>query len=180
MTKEEDESKEILSVPKKDKPDDINAEESKKNEDKSQDTAHDDRGDGSPPPPPASSYPPQQGYYQPPPKPPMFTPEGFPRILAFGLLIGIILLFVGSMIFVSAAYMDPDEEDNADKRDDAYDFQRNLYASSRLFGAIGLLLTGIFVILPLVLIKGLSTNQRFMLIVIISAIIIGFTQMLLL
>jgi hypothetical protein len=168
MTKDEDQSKEVLSVPKKDKLEDRNDEERRRDEERDRDSARDDRG-GAPPPPP--SY--QQGYY-PPPKPPLFTPEGLPKIVAIGILLGIILLFVGSMLYVSAYYMDPSEEDDAEKRDDAVDFQRTLLASSVLMNAIGLLLAGIFVILPLMLIKNLKTNQRLMLIALIAAIIIGF------
>jgi len=79
------------------------------------------------------------------------------------------------MIFVAAAYMDPAEEEDAEDRDKAVDLQRNLFTSSRLVGAIGLFLIGIFTVLPLMLIKDLTTTQRIMLIGVIAAIIIGFT-----
>lgn len=166
MSKQEDDSpKDVIKPGKKD-------EEASPDKEREEKKDREDRGYPTAPP----AYPAQSNYYPPPPPAkPMFTPEGMPKILAIGILIGIILLFVGSMIFVAASYMDPSEEEDAEDRDDAYDLQRNLYTSSRLVGAIGLFLTGIFTVLPLMLIKDLSTTQRIMLIGIIAAIIIGFT-----
>lgn len=169
MAKDDEESsKDVLTAGKKE---DDERKERDKEDRKERELDDRDRDRG-----PAQSYPSQQGYYPPPPpRQPMFTPQGMPKIVAIGILIGLILLFVGSMISVGAGFMDPSEEDDAEKQDDQRDLQRNLVNTSRLVNAIGLFLAGLFVILPLMLIKDLSTNQRIMLVILLVAIIVGFT-----
>jgi hypothetical protein len=110
------------------------------------------------------NYPPGQ-----PPRPvqPMFTSEGLGRVLAIGLLIGIIILFIGAALTSGAQFIKPEDEDDQD-------LKRSLYASGTLVGSIGLLLMGIFIVLPMMVIKDLTDAQKTLLIIVSTGIIIGF------
>ncbi|MCK5559524.1 MAG: hypothetical protein KAJ51_02980, partial [Thermoplasmata archaeon] len=97
------------------------------------------------------------------------------RFMAIGILIGILILFVGTLLIVSANYMDPAEERDPDDQDDARDLQRNIATSGGLINGIGLFLLGLFIVLPLMIIRDLSDKQRAMLVIILASVILGFS-----
>lgn len=109
-------------------------------------------------PPPPGAYPP------PPPAEPMMTARNMHRILAIGVLIGVIILFVGTLLIVSSAYVTDD-----------WELQNNLHTSGRLIDGIGLFLTGLLLAIPLMVIRDLTVKQRALLVIILAAVIIGFT-----
>ena len=154
-------------------------------EDEERRDSRDDEPDRKPPkprpaPPPDDDYyrdrdrngPPPPGYG--PPPTPMFSADKLPKLLAIFLLIGIIILFIGALLtssagFIKIRYDDPDDTE-ADQ-----DMKRTLTASGHLMGGIGLLLTGLFIVLPLMIIKDLSDKQRILLGILIMAVILGFS-----
>ncbi|MCK5561182.1 MAG: hypothetical protein KAJ51_11330 [Thermoplasmata archaeon] len=124
---------------------------------------------------PPSEQPPGYGpppAYGPPPEP-FFRANNLQKILAIGLLLGIIILLVGAILSASSGFIKFDEKDLKDAQDDK-DLARSLGAAGQLVGAIGLFIIALFVILPLLLIHDLSDKQRKMLILLMMAIIIGF------
>lgn len=123
---------------------------------------------------PPPEQPPPPGYgpgpaYGPPPEP-FFRANNLQKILAIGLLLGIIVLLIGAMLTASADFIKIDAKDP----EDDLDLQRNLDASGHLLGGIGLFLTALFVLLPLLLIHDLSEKQQKLLMLLMMAIIIGF------
>ena len=120
-------------------------------------------------PPPPGAYPP------PPPREPMMTAGRLHKFMAIGIIIGIIILFVGTLLIISANYMDPTDERDADDVEKASDLQRNLATTGGLINGIGLFLMGMFLVLPLMIIQDLSNKQRMMLVIILAAVIIGFS-----
>ncbi len=104
------------------------------------------------------------------PRKALFTTENIPSFMGLGLLIGIILLFVGTMITAGGMYVDVESLDS----DDA-DLKRNLLASGVLIDGIGLFLAAIFIVLPLLLVKNIGDKQKTFMILLLGAIIIGFS-----
>jgi hypothetical protein len=127
-----------------------------------------EEGSGPPPeqPPPGYGPPPAYG----PPPEPFFRASNLQRILAIGLLLGVIILLLGAILSASSGLIKFDDKDPEDDQDLA----RSLSASGQLVGAFGLFIIAIFVILPMMLIHDLSDKQRKMLILLMMAIIIGF------
>jgi len=135
------------------------------------------------PPKPRPAPPPDDDYYRDrdrdgPPPPgygpaptPMFSAEKLPKLLAIFILIGIIILFIGALLTSSAGFIKVEGDDAEDDRD----LKRNLTAGGHLMGGIGLLLTGLFIVLPLMIIKDLSDNQRILLGILLMAVILGFS-----
>jgi hypothetical protein len=109
-------------------------------------------------------------YYGPPqqyPPQPMFTKENVPRLMALGLFIGIILLFIGSMLTAGAIMMEPDAKDPGETK-------RTLLGAGVLIDGIGLFIMSIFIVLPLLIVRDLDEKQRTLIIILTAAIIIGF------
>jgi hypothetical protein len=113
-------------------------------------------------------YPPPPGYGYGPQADPFFSAKNLHKILAIGLLIGIICLFIGAMAAAGGKFIKVEKEDDAD-------LQRNLSAVGHLMGGVGLFLVALFVLLPFLMIKDLSDKQKNMLILLFIAILIGFT-----
>ena len=67
----------------------------------------------------------------------MFTADKVPKFIAIGVLIGIILLFVGALLSSTAITVEI-------KDDDDVDLVRNLLAGAHFMGSIGMFLIGIF------------------------------------
>ena len=105
--------------------------------------------------------------YPPPPSKPLFSSENIYKLMALGLLIGIILLFIGGMLTAGAMYMKPKDEGG-------FDTQRVLYASGVLIDSIGLFLMAIFLVIPLLIVKDLNDKQRTLIIILAAAVIVGF------
>ena len=87
--------------------------------------------------------------------------------MALGILIGIILLFIGGLLTAGAMYMKPKDEGGIDT-------QRILFASGVMIDSVGLFLMAIFLVMPLLIVKDLTDKQRTLLIILIAAVIIGF------
>lgn len=121
-------------------------------------------------PPPGYGPPPAYG----PPPEPFFRANNLQKILAFGLLFGIIILLVGAILSASSGFISVDPEDDLDDQKDDQDLIGNLAASGQLVGAIGLFIIALFVILPLLQINDLSDKQRKLLMLLMMAVIIGF------
>jgi hypothetical protein len=165
---DKDSQREILTAAKVDKDEEKGKEESK-------DKAGEPGGRDQPA-PGYGQYPPPPGAYPPPPpREPMMTAERLHRFMAIGILIGILILFVGTLLIVSANFMDPYEETDPDDLDNALDLQRNVGTSGGLINCIGLFLMGIFIVLPLMIIRELSDKQRAMLVIILASVILGFS-----
>ena len=127
-----------------------------------------------PAPPPDDYYrqdaAPPPGGYGPPPTP-MFTAEKLPKLLAIFMLIGIIILFVGALLTSTAGFI---KIEGDDAEDDA-DLKRNLTSAGHLMGGIALFLMGLFVVIPLMVIKDLSDRQKLLIGIFLMAIILGFS-----
>ncbi len=123
----------------------------------------DDRYHGPP------SYPPQY----PPPRP-FFSADNINKFVGLGLLMGIILLFIGTMMNGSASLVKL-EGLSGDDYEDARDLQRNLYGGGIIIDGIGLFIISFFILLPLLLIRDLGDKQRYILILIAAAVIVGYT-----
>lgn len=164
MTDDDEERKgEVLTVGKKNKEESLDkGKEGKKEPEES--------GDVTPraqPAQPAQSYPPQ-GYY--PPPQPLFTSGSLQRLLAVGILICVIMLFVGSMLTAGGMYVKTEDSG-------ARDLKRNLAASGVLLGAIGLFLLGLFATLAFMQIHDLSDQQKQGILILMAAIFIGFAML---
>jgi cytochrome bd-type quinol oxidase subunit 1 len=72
------------------------------------------------------------------------------------------------MLATGAKYIEVEKEDDAD-------FQRNLSASGHLMAGVGLFIVALFVLLPFLMIRDLSEKQKNMLVLLLIAILIGFT-----
>jgi hypothetical protein len=150
---DKDSQREVLIAGKVDK-------DGEKGKEESKDKA-DEPGGRDQPAPAYGQYPPPPGAYPPPPpREPMFTSANLAKTLGIGFLIVIILLFVGSLLSVSATFVD--------------EYPAEVRAVGVLIAAIGLFLGGIFVALPLMQIRDLSKYQKATLIILLSALIIGF------
>ncbi len=97
----------------------------------------------------------------------LFTTENTPSFMGLGLLIGIILLFIGTMFTAVGMFVEVESSDDED-------LQRNLLASGVLIDGIGLFLAAIFIVLPLLLVKNIGDKQKTFMILLLGAIIIGF------
>jgi hypothetical protein len=102
-----------------------------------------------------------------PPPQPMFTPQNVPKLMALGLLLGIILLFIGSMLTAGGHYVKLEDEDD-------YDLQRNMLASGNLVAGIGLFIGALFFIIPLLMIRDIEEKHKTLLVLLLAAIIVGF------
>jgi hypothetical protein len=120
--------------------------------------------------PTQSQYPPQY-----PPPQPMFSKENVTKLITLGLMIGIICLFIASLLAAGGKLTDMTYDfDEQDKYQDAIDFQNTMYGSAVLMAGIGLFLISIFLMLPLLVIKDLDDKHKKLIIFLIGAVIIGF------
>jgi hypothetical protein len=123
--------------------------------------------------PPQSQYPPQY-----PPPQPLFSKDNVTKMMTLGLIIGIICLFIASMLVAGGKLTDVtydfDDQDDRDKYNDAIDFQNTMFGAAILMAGIGLFLISIFLMLPLLLIRDLDDKQKKFIIFLIGAVIIGF------
>ena len=179
MTKEDkDKAPEVLTIRKKDELEDLDDEqddrriskEEKRKKAKDDEQASD--ADSSmpppppPPPPPPGGYPAQGGYGSlPPPKhsSSMTSSRDLHKFLSIGLLIGIMILFAGAILSGIGSF---DWEDAS--------ISYTLWAVGKIVGGVGLFLTALFVIIPLMTVDDLSDYQRGFIIILMAAIIIGF------
>ncbi len=106
-----------------------------------------------------------------PPQQPMFTADKIPKFIAIGILIGILLLFIGALLSSTAISVKVEGQDSEDEED----LQRNLRAGGHFMGSIGMFLIGLFVVLPLLLAKDLSDRQKQLMGILLLAVIIGFS-----
>jgi hypothetical protein len=155
----DDEDSDKASTVKSAKP--VDDEKVKEKDDKSTPEYRDSRFYG--PPPQQAQYPPSY-----PPQAPLFSQQNVYKLLSLGILIGIILLFIGSLMNGAGTLVEPDSESNQDTK-------RNLHGWATIVDGIGLFIISIFILLPLLLIRDLENKQRTILIILIAAIIIGYT-----
>jgi hypothetical protein len=157
MPREEDEdgSKEVLKVGRKtDDEDDWESESKKSEKTKKEEISH---------PPPAPVAQPVGSYPPPPPAQPakpLFTSENLERMLGIAALIGVIMLFVGALLAGGANFADR--------------YQSEVYGGGKLIAGIGLFIAGLFVILPIMTVRDLSKQQKYLLFILTAAIIIAF------
>lgn len=164
---EEEEESDRPSTAKAAKP--VDDDERDKDRDVRRDREHrDDRYYG--PPGHGQPYPPPY-----PPRPSFFSAENFNKLVSLALLIGIICLLIGTMCTVGARLTKIDYGDDADDREAAEDQQRNLYGASVLLDGIGLFIIALFLFLLLMSSRDLTEKQVIVLIILMAAVIIGFT-----
>jgi uncharacterized membrane protein len=105
----------------------------------------------------------------------MFSKENVTKLITLGLMIGIICLFIASLLAAGGKLTDMTYDfDEQDKYQDAIDFQNTMYGSAVLMAGIGLFLISIFLMLPLLVIKDLDDKHKKLIIFLIGAVIIGF------
>ena len=182
MTKEDkDKAPEVLTIRKKDDLEDLDDEldeqskrKDEKDEKRKKDKDEKEEKDADsempppppPPPPPPGGYPPQGGYGSlPPPKhsSSMTSSRDLHKFLSIGLLIGIIILFAGAILSGLGSF----------DWDDSF-INSTLWAVGKIVGGVGLFLTALFVIIPLMTVNDLTDYQRGFIIILMAAIIIGF------
>ncbi|MFO8110725.1 MAG: hypothetical protein R6U17_09465 [Thermoplasmata archaeon] len=109
--------------------------------------------------------PPQQ--YQQPPSTPMFSAEGIQKTLGMMLLIGVVIILVGSILVAASGYIERDSVGSMN-------LARNLNATGILLGAVGLSLPAMISSFAIFSIKDLSEKQIQMLVFVIGASLVGF------
>jgi hypothetical protein len=155
MAKEdEDNSKEVLKVGKKDD----SASPDPKDESQTKEKKEPEYPQAAPA--AAASYPGQYAPPPPPPAQPMFTSANLSKMVAIGLLVGIILLFVAGLLAGGAYFADQNFGD--------------VVGGAKILGSIGLFLAGIFIVLPLMTVRDLTEEQKLFIIIILAGIIVGF------
>jgi hypothetical protein len=112
------------------------------------------------PPPPGQPYPMPPGY----PPAPFFTAVNLNKFIAIGVLICVIMLFVGAMINTSAHYMDRDD-------DDVYEKMDNRYGAAIAVASIGPLILGLFATIAYLQIRDLTEHQKLFLGIIVMGTI---------
>jgi hypothetical protein len=117
-------------------------------------------GYNQPPPPPGQPYPMPPGY----PPAPFFTAANLNKFISIGVLICVIMLFVGNMINASAYYMDLDDSDD-------YEAQRNRMGAAIAVGGIGLFILGLFAAIAFLQIRDLTDHQKLVLGIIVMGTI---------
>ncbi|MHA2431415.1 MAG: hypothetical protein ACXACC_10365 [Promethearchaeota archaeon] len=110
-------------------------------------------------------YHPQEPYY--PPSQPFFSSRNLPKIIGIGVIVCIIMLFVGTLLTAGAYYIDVEDADDID-------FQRSILATTVLVGGIGLFVLGLITTAAFIQIHDLSERQRIVLGMILVGTIFAF------
>ncbi len=115
----------------------------------------------------------QQYQQQPPPRHPAprsqpFSSEQLSETLGMALVLGIILLFVGGILVSTAGFLDAEDPDN-------YNTKENINAVANLLSSIGLLAIGGVASWAFYQADDLTEKQKLFLMLLIVGAIIGFT-----